>query len=368
MTKYIFVLGRDPDLSVLELISYFKAKGIKYSLSEVTKNVALVMLGDENFKRIIRDLGGIIKIAKVIFEGENIEGFYYDYLGKENKIAYGVSVYGKTGNYDKFMKQIKTLFKEQKLKAMRKRGKTKEIDPSDLINLDLEFVLCKDLIGETVAFFDPFKYKERDQRPVNDFLKSTSIRLAKIMINLAQPKKDETLLDPFCGTGIILQEALLKRINVIGVDIDKWSVDASKKNLEWIKKKYTLVNDFKVLKGDSTKINKLLKNKVDIIVTEPYLGPFLKEFPTYNEANKVAKELEMLYSDYFKAVKDLVKKRVVIVVPSFVTRDRKTVKFDFEKIVKENGFRIEMDPIKSPICYSERRTKINRHIYVLNKK
>ncbi|MBU2420133.1 MAG: hypothetical protein KJ791_00755, partial [Nanoarchaeota archaeon] len=110
------------------------------------------------------------------------------------------------------------------------------------------------------------------------------------------------------------------------------------------------------------------KKKVDIVVTEPYLGPFLKDLPSFGEAKKVAKELEMLYSDYFNRVSDFVKKRMVIIVPSFITKERKTVKFDFEKIARENGFKIEMDPIESPICYSERKTRINRYIYVLNKK
>ena len=362
--KYIFVLGRDPKLSVLELVSYFKSKKLEYEILESDKYVALVELSEIDAKKIISDLGGTVKIAKVV--SESLAKFSYDYLGKKDKISYGVSSYG---NVDEgFLKKIKAIFKEQKLKAMRKKGKTKELTPSDLFNLDLEFVLYKKYIAETVAFFDPSKYKERDQRPVNDFLKSTSIRLAKIMINLSQPLKNETLLDPFCGTGIILQEALLKNLNVVGVDIDKWSVEASRKNLNWIKKKYNLRNNFKVLRGDSAKINKLLSKKVDIVVTEPYLGPFLKGLPSYKEARKVAKELEMLYSDFFNRVSGLVKKRIVIIVPSFVTRERKTVKFDFEKIVRENGFKVEMDPLESPICYSEKTTKINRYIYVLYKK
>jgi len=363
--KYIFVLGRDPELSVLELVSYFKAKKIEYKILESDKYVALVELDKVDPERMISDLGGTVKIAKVV--SEDLEEFNYDYLGSKDKISYGVSSYGKTDD-EPLKKKIKKIFKEQKLKAMRKKGKTKELTPSDLVNLDLEFVLYHKYIGETVAFFDPSKYKERDKRPTNDFLKSTSIRLAKIMINLAQPTKNETLLDPFCGTGIILQEALLKRLDVVGVDIDNWSVEASRKNLDWIKHKYNLKNNFNVVRGDSAKINQILKKKVDIVVTEPYLGPFLKGLPSFGEAKKVAKELEMLYSDFFNRVSDLVKKRIVIIVPGFVTRDKKTVKFDFEKIVKGNGFKIEMDPIKSPICYSERNTKINRYIYVLNKK
>ncbi|MBU2475692.1 MAG: methyltransferase domain-containing protein [Nanoarchaeota archaeon] len=363
--KYVFVLGRDPELSVLELVSYFKSKEIKYNIIESDKYVALIELDEIDSKKIISDLGGTVKIAKVV--SENLGNFDYNYLGSKDKISYGVSSYGKTDD-EPLKKKIKSIFKEQKLKAMRKKGKTKELTPSDLVNLDLEFVLYKKYIAETVAFFDPSKYKERDQRPANDFLKSTSIRLAKIMINLAQPLKNETLLDPFCGTGIILQEALLKNLDVMGVDIDKWSVDASRKNLDWIKHKYNLKNNFNVIRGDSAKINQILKKKVDIVVTEPYLGPFLKDLPSFGEAKKVAKELEMLYSDYFNRVSDFVKKRMVIIVPSFITKERKTVKFDFEKIARENGFKIEMDPIESPICYSERKTRINRYIYVLNKK
>ena len=53
-------------------------------------------------------------------------------------------------------------------------------------------------------------------------------RLAKILINLSEVKDEEILLDPFCGIGVILEEALLQNINVIGIDKDKKAVDRCK--------------------------------------------------------------------------------------------------------------------------------------------
>ena len=46
-------------------------------------------------------------------------------------------------------------------------------------------------------------------------------------------KKNETLLDPFCGTGGILIEAGILGINIIGSDIDKKLVYGCKENLNF---------------------------------------------------------------------------------------------------------------------------------------
>ena len=44
MREFIFIYGRDPDLSHLELLSYFKGKGFDYILIERNKEVAIFSL------------------------------------------------------------------------------------------------------------------------------------------------------------------------------------------------------------------------------------------------------------------------------------------------------------------------------------
>jgi len=46
-------------------------------------------------------------------------------------------------------------------------------------------------------------------------------KLARCMVNLARAKPGELLLDPFCGTGSIIVEAMLIGCHAVGLDIDK---------------------------------------------------------------------------------------------------------------------------------------------------
>ena len=57
-------------------------------------------------------------------------------------------------------------------------------------------------------------------------------QLARCCVNLTGIKKDETLLDPFCGTGGILIEAGLMGLNCIGGDISDWVLKKCRENIK----------------------------------------------------------------------------------------------------------------------------------------
>ena len=50
-------------------------------------------------------------------------------------------------------------------------------------------------------------------------------KLARVLVNISAIKRDETLLDPFCGTGGILIEAGLIGAKVIGSDIEEKMIE-----------------------------------------------------------------------------------------------------------------------------------------------
>jgi tRNA (guanine10-N2)-dimethyltransferase len=56
-------------------------------------------------------------------------------------------------------------------------------------------------------------------------------KLARCMVNLAQPKKGDLVLDPFCGTGSFLLEAGLIGCRVLGFDVLRSMVRGSLRNL-----------------------------------------------------------------------------------------------------------------------------------------
>jgi len=360
MKDYIFVLGRDYKLSILEIISYFSSRKVKFDLKEFNKEVAIVSLPNLNFSKLIIDLGGIVKIAEILPINFEVSNFIH-----KNKINYSISVYGKTKLGSDLRVYLKNKFKEEGIKAMYKKSKTKQLMPRDLKNV-LEFLVYKDFVAFTLVVSDLKSYKERDKRPCNDFLKSTSIRLSKIMINLSGVEKGETLLDPFCGTGVILQEALMKEINVVGIDIDKKYVDCSIDNCEWLKKKYNLKANFRIFQRDSTKLGNRLKEKFDVVVTEPFLGPFIKKTLDYGEAKRISSEVEKLYLGFLQSLKKLVKKKIVLIVPVFVTKNQKEIKINLDEILMKLGFKdCNYKIFDKPILYSVNRGKIKREIHII---
>jgi 2-polyprenyl-3-methyl-5-hydroxy-6-metoxy-1,4-benzoquinol methylase len=94
-------------------------------------------------------------------------------------------------------------------------------------------------------------YGARDQaRPARDArVGMLPPKLAQTIINLAAGRPETRMdkhwdsadglgrfmvLDPFCGTGVILQEALLMGYSVYGSDIEPRMAEYTKKNLQWL--------------------------------------------------------------------------------------------------------------------------------------
>ena len=95
------------------------------------------------------------------------------------------------------------------------------------------------IIARTVAVQNIDSYTLRDRgRPKRDArVGMLPPKLAQIIINLAAGNLDVplTVLDPFCGTGVVLQEALLMGYNAYGTDLEPRMTAYSQANLEWLK-------------------------------------------------------------------------------------------------------------------------------------
>ena len=73
------------------------------------------------------------------------------------------------------------------------------------------------------------------------------------MVNLAHVHNNDTVLDPFCGTGGILIEAGILNTKLIGSDIEKHMYEGSKLNLA-----HEGFEDFKIMWEDVRKFHCLL--------------------------------------------------------------------------------------------------------------
>ena len=366
--KYIFVLGRDPELSKAEIESYLEARKIPFTTIDNGKEALVIELSTFE-KKIIKELGGTIKIAELLSSERRLDRIEYTlkekelYKGSKNKITYSITAL--ETDLDSFLEDyLKDYFKGMHLKALHK----KEVSPSQLSQRKdaLDFGVFRSHIGITIAVSNPKELKRRDlERPAVDHMKVISLRLAKILINLSEAKENSLFLDPFCGSGSILQEALLLGCKVRGVDKDPESIRQAKLNLEWLKQNYPLKEDYTLHYSDARKLTLYVPIKsIDAVATEPYLGPFIRKIPSIFEAITLIEDLTNLYAQVLNQLSQVLKKgkKLIFITPRFKTKEGKTLFLNFEVLAKEHGF----DPEKK-FFYAYPESKLLRDIHVLRK-
>jgi len=169
-------------------------------------------------------------------------------------------------------------------------------------------------------------------------------KLAMMMLNLATQKKDSIILDPFCGSGTILTEAILLGYkNLIGSDISQTAVNDTMRNIEWLKNTFK-INDnnlkINVFQSDIFDITKKIDNDtIDAIVAETYLGKPLKGNETKSMIESQATELKMLYVNTFTRFKKMLKPGgiIVFIIPRFHYKED-WITIDCEKDILKLGF------------------------------
>jgi len=121
------------------------------------------------------------------------------------------------------------------------------------------------VFGLKVAEVSPTPFVARRPRSRPFFHPSAvPAKLARCMVNLAQSKAGELVLDPFCGTASILVEAGLMGCRVMGLDVQRRMVEGSLRNLLFHK-----VEPEGVAVADA---RRLPVAEVDCIVTDPPYG------------------------------------------------------------------------------------------------
>jgi len=350
--KYLFIVGRNIELSVAEIKSFFGCEKIEFKIIGRIKNGILVETEKVLQKGIIEQLGGTVSIGEVISDGnfEKISNELDDkilYSVNGNKLNYVLFNFGGK-NYEKLRDYLKQKFRNEELKATEKKitgrielqngGKVSKVS-SNLI--DEQYFVFLENFGRIIENYDFADAEKRDmKKPVRRNELSISPRLAKILINLSQAKRGEILLDPFCGIGTILQEALLQNIKVTGIDEDKSAVHNAKINLQWFGFKK---ENYKIISGDSSKIS--VPEKFSVIVTEPDLGELQKKIPTTEKAKELVREYENLMIKVLKNLKKNVRTKIVFTAPLVETIKGK-ISPDFKKIANSTRLRIALGPIQ----------------------
>lgn len=394
MAEYIFILGKNPTLSLAEIACYAQAR-MQWKIREMEKGFAVVELDDVP-QKMISDLGGTIKIAKILSSAQNMEqaaqqmekevNFSSLFKNIPNKVVFGVSSYNEYEDHEYFSEFFKKKMKEQGIKAgyLHLSQDNPVIEHGTLVKKNmlersLEVMICKGrkfYVGKTIAVHNPFEFQKRDvKRPMQRTMYSIPPRLCKIMVNMAGISHGR-ILDPFCGIGTILQEALLMGFSVEGRDSDRQCIADTAKNLQWLQKEYRLSphQSRNIRVGDAAALTREFGREVfDAIVTEPYLGPALRQRPGERKAEEIVQKVRELYEKALPEMIAVVKpgKRIVIVSPCF--KAGRFVRLDVRKIAEKHGARV-FDPLRDcgtphefPFIEYEQRHKTGREINIIEK-
>jgi len=386
--KYFFLLGRNPILSEAEILSCFEKEGIKWKSHKLKLNALLIETDKElNLKKMINSLGGTIAIGKVILFGDKektlnqIENKKI-YFGRENKLIYSVLNYmDGEENFNSILEAIENNFKKENLKSRYKgvsgtirlqNGKIVKGSPEKISQRDMTYFAFSDgkewNFGFLEESYDSAEAEKRDmKKPYRREELAISPRLARIMINLSQAKEGETLLDAFCGIGVILVEALAQGVNVIGIDIDNNAIKKTRANILWLRKNYKINSTDKVIAGDS---RKAIIDRFDAMVSEPQLGELMTKMPNEEKARQVVNQFENLIISVLNNVKKYIKRggKIVFSAPLIKTQKGR-IGCNAEKIETSTGLKlyvIKDSCIKFPIKEYRDEQIVGREIYVLN--
>jgi tRNA (guanine10-N2)-dimethyltransferase len=187
-------------------------------------------------------------------------------------------------------------------------------------------------------------------------------------------RKGGVILDPFCGSGTILSEAITAGVSCIGVDRDRNRIENSKQNLEWLSKTLKTPTKLYSLKvGDSTRLEAVMGDvRVDAIVTEPILLPKIDVAPTIDKAKKMIRNSGRLYSESLYSMAAVVRKggRVVIVAPSLRAEEGRDVSVLLENVGAAGlvPFQPTQEPVEYPVRIAHENTRwIKRLVYVFER-
>jgi tRNA G10 N-methylase Trm11 len=357
---YAFVLGRVFTLSLAELLEVLKNMGIVFQIRVCSPEVLVIETEAQlNAEKLQAKLGGVIKIVKIFdtfqkkgkeypsqvletyFTFKRINQFFTDYSGKKQ---FGVSVYSLDPAV-RFREEnqrlaflIKKVLQEQSVsvRAVLPQFPAQNLSSvlvgeNMLLQKGAEIVVISGtqrlFVGKTLSVQNYEDYGRRDyQRPARDErVGMIPPKVAQSMINLAGPLKGlEYILDPFCGSGTILQEAIFMSYRAIGSDLDQKMIENSEKNLEWFRNRYHVApNRYKLLKSHAAEISMQIPSlsgvKISAVVTEGTLGPIYGILPKKSEMATNFKNLSKLYDQVFKEFDKFLDTtaRIVMCLPAY---------------------------------------------------
>lgn len=319
----ICVLGRQPEIGLAELEALYGAASVR----PIGDTCALVD-ADVDFSR----LGGSVKSGTVLTEITRLpaQKIFSEItklipsvirtLPSEGKIKLGISTYGFRIN----PRDTNTEALRLKKLIRQKFGRSIRVIPNDspalssaqtyhnqlTSDLGLEFLVVHTPATTVIARvthvqdIDSYRIRDRDRPKRDAFVGMLPPKLAQTIINLAtaehRPGDSFVVLDPFCGTGVILQEALLMGYSAYGTDLSPKMIDFSAKNLDWLaqNQRFNVAKNVRLEQADAR--DHIWRQPMSAVACEGYLGqPLGGQNPTPERLKKVMDECNDIATGFF---------------------------------------------------------------------
>lgn len=296
--KYFFELSKEhPTLPKAELAGCLKAEKIKHNIVESNEDVLII--NTENNEDISKILANRLSMSYFVNE------FLFSCKPSLNEIkknASKIPVVHEGSIAIKYKNRSENIVSQSIVQSL-----AESYSPGRKVTLNGPDIEIRALITDNAVYVGVkkleinrslFEKRKVQNRP---FFSPISLhpRLARVLVNLSSVRKDQVLLDPFCGTGGILLEAGLIGVKVIGSDIEDKMIVGSKRTLDFYN-----IDNYHLYCSDIGKI-KSFANSVDAVVTDL---PYGKSTTTKRES------LVDLYERSFKNIYDVVKKEGRVVV------------------------------------------------------
>ncbi|MDX2776196.1 methyltransferase domain-containing protein [Streptomyces caniscabiei] len=347
---HIAILGRQPALGMAELERLYGPDAVRW-FSDTAATISTASFS-------IDSLGGAQKAGRVVFDLPHADWrdvnakithrYAHSWAQSEGKVTLGISAYG-FSIPPRDVQKIGLTLKSQ----LKKNGVNLRLIPNVDVALStatshhnklglssnkVELLIVRSrsgrvIVAESIGSQNITAYARRDQgRPKRDaFVGMLPPKLAQIMINLATPhhpsrpfflspvpvanaptgsgrqeegRSDDShqyrVLDPFCGTGVVLQEAALMGCRVYGTDLSDKMIDYSRGNLDWLATIQHRPIDYTLHQGDATTTT--WQPPIDAVVCESYLGQPFSAPPSPSKLEQVRGNCNHIISEFLQNI------------------------------------------------------------------
>ena len=388
---FIALLGRQPELSIAELECVFH--DVQWFSSETATITSPTPID-------IQRLGGSQKVGLVTKQLPTLD---WHHVAKEitthyssqwqnvsGKITLGISAYGFSVSAREVQK-IGLILKS----SLKRHGVSVRLVPNTDAALStatshhnklglspnkVELIIVRGenstIVAESTGAQNITALAARDRgRPRRDaFVGMLPPKLAQMMINMAVGDNGNSslrVLDPFCGTGVVLQEALLMGYSAYGTDLAEKMIRYTRDNLTWLIETHHLNTSVAPELAEGDAMTYQWHKPINAVVTEAYLGQPFSAPPSPAKLADVQKNCNHIIESFLRNLSTQLASNtpVVLAVPAWRGLDGELTHLPLTFHVEKYGFsRTSLATVDSSrLMYARPEQVVARELLVLRK-